>query len=100
MLKDPDYIKLVKNKINNKKKDYTVGMGSQTETTSTQMLFEVLKLRIRGVTIPYSSRWKKLKKQERKLKPPFQSLENLMTNTTEDRISKIRELKEELKVLR
>ena len=59
LLKDPDYVELVKNEINNVKKDYIVGTGSQTETTSKQMLFEVLKLRVRGVTIPYCSRRKK-----------------------------------------
>ena len=48
LLKEKEYVTLVKNEIDNVITDLTEGQGSQTLTTSKQMFFEVLKLRIRG----------------------------------------------------
>ena len=67
LLKEQEYVTLVKNEINNVISDFTKGQGLQTLTTSKQMFFEVLKVRIRGVTIPYcAKRKKKLNEKEKK----------------------------------
>ena len=68
LLKEHEYVTLVKNEINNLISELTEGQGSQTLTTSKQMFFEVLKLRIRGVTIPYCAKCrKKLNEKEKKV---------------------------------
>ena len=62
------YVKLVKNEINNVIKYLTICMQeSQSIVTTKQMLLEVLKLRIRGVTIPYCARQKKNKRERKKV---------------------------------
>ena len=53
LLQDVEYVTLVKNEIKNVIEDLTVGHGLQDTTViSRQMFWEILKLRIRGVTIP------------------------------------------------
>ena len=87
----------MKNEINNLISDSTEGQGSQTLTTSKQMLFEVLKLRIRGVPIPYcAKRKKKLNEKEKSIEAEIQSLEtSVVNNSEENKIEDIQVLKEE-----
>ena len=84
LLKEHEYVTLVKNEINNLISELTEGQGSQTLTTSKQMFFEVLKLRIRGVTIPYcAKRKKKLNEKEKSIEAEIQRLETLVVNNSE-----------------
>ena len=49
------------------------------------MFFEVLKLRIRGVTIPYcAKRKKKLNGKEKRIEAEIQRLETLLANNSEE----------------
>ena len=102
LLKEKEYVTLVKNEINNVLSDLTEGQGSQTLTTSKQMFFEVLKLRIRGVTIPYcAKRKKKLNEKEKSIETEIQRLETLVINNSEEnKIEDIQVLKEELRTIR
>ena len=47
------------------------------------MFFEVLKLRIRGVTIPYCANVKKLNEKEKSIETEIQRLETLVVNNSE-----------------
>ena len=80
-----------------------MGHGLQDTTViSRQMFWEILKLRIRGVTIPYCSKKKKLQEQEKNLEMEIQKLEKkLIENMVKDNIHlQLETLKEELKSLR
>ena len=74
----------------------------QSLTTSKQMFFEVLKLRIRGVTIPYcAKRKKKLNEKEKNIEAEIQRLEALIvSNSEENLIEDMQVLKEELRTIR
>ena len=102
LLKEQEYVTLVKNEINNVITDFKKGQGLQTLTTSKQMFFEVLKLRIRGVTIPYcAKRKKKLNEKEKRIETEIKRLETLLANNSEEvKIEDIQVLKEDLKVMR
>ena len=102
LLKEKEYVTLVKNKIDNLIIDLTEGQGLQSLTTSKQMFFEVLKLRIRGVTIPYcAKRKKKLNEKEKNIEAEIQRLEALIvSNSEENLIEDMQVLKEELRTIR
>ena len=105
LLKDTDYVSAVKKEIQNVVKDYTndLHLTESNFITSKQMLWEVVKLRIRGVTIPYCAALKKNKKRkeaelEEKIKISENKLclgENIVETTTE-----INSLKQDLTNLR
>ena len=79
----------MKNEINNLISELTEGQGSQTLTTSKQMFFEVLTLRIRGVTIPYCAKHKKkLNEKEKSIEAEIQRLETLVVNNSEEKKSR------------
>ena len=60
LLHDEIYIDKVKKEINNVIDEYTAKQGDDMDLTiSKQMLLEMIKLRIRGVTISYCARKKK-----------------------------------------
>ena len=67
LLHDEIYIDKVKKEISNVINEYTVKQGDDMDLSiSKQMLLEMIKLRNRGVTIPYCARkknklWKKKK---------------------------------------
>ena len=103
LLKEREYVSLVKNEIRNVVRDLSYGLDSCTETTSKQMLLEVLKLRIRGVTIPYcAKRKKKLRENEANIESKIQLLErSLIDDKEKDKIfEKIQELKKDLQTIR
>ena len=61
LLKNKEYIEIVKAEIKKTVSEYTT-MGNNNEPflkISNQLLFEMIKLKIRGITIPYASRLKK-----------------------------------------
>ena len=100
---DAEYVTLVKNEIQNVIRDLRVGNETEKMETSKQMLFEVLKLRIRGVTISYCSKKKqKMREQETKLEAEIERLNGMLgiPRGNEEIISNIESCKEELKVLR
>ena len=65
----PEYVTLVKNKIENVIEDLTGGHGSEENMlTFRQMFWEILKLSIIGVTIPNCSKRKKSCKNGKKIR--------------------------------
>ena len=94
---------MVKDEIKNVVKDYTVD-GVSDLRTSKQMLWEVLKLRIRGITIPYCASLKRDRiKKEAELEDKLKSLEQKLSleNSRKDEIiTEINEHKEDLIRLR
>lgn len=58
LLHDKIYVNMVKQEIQNLMQEYanTDNYGNCLLTVSNQMFFEMFKLRIRGITIPYSAK--------------------------------------------
>ena len=95
LLKDPDYLNCVKNCITEVKKQYAIPIYRLDNidkienkeikfTISDKMFLEMLLLNIRGNTIKFSSRVKKLHdEQEKKL---YEEIENLENQEKEDNL--------------
>ena len=112
-LQDINYIIMIKEEIKNTLLDYTVQTDNNSVLSqpkfivSNQMLYEMIKLRIRGKTIPYCAHKKKLLLvEENNLEKKIEHTENELmgrSNTPNQIIylkSKLDQCKEELKILR
>ena len=108
LLKDEKYINMTKECIKNTKLQYRVNNVLSHEDNpddfliNSQLLFEVIKLEIRGRTIAYSSALKRsTDKQEKELENQIDSLHQqyIETPTTENMV-KLNEANNELKLLR
>ena len=72
LLKDTSYVELIKSTIQNVKSEYSINENNQS-LLSYQMFFEMLKLQIRGISIPYCSKKKRdMKLQEVQLEGRIQ----------------------------
>ena len=107
LLKDKEYIGIVKVEIKKTIEQYTrvTNNNERVTTLSNQMLFEMIKLNIRGVTIPYCSRLKKKRKNlEYDLEVKIRDLEGqLLSQNTQNYAeitSKIQKCKEDLQQIR
>ena len=107
LLKNKEYIEIVKAEIKKTVADYTM-MGKNNEsllTISNQLLFEMIKLNIRGVTIPYASRLKKKRNMlEHELVVKIGDLENQLSSVqnfeTSEIVIEIQKCKEKLQQIR
>ena len=92
LLHDVEYIQLVKNEIKNTLNCYKVENDQNFEAYSIdfQLLFEVLKLNIRGKTISYSvNKAKQIKAKEEELGKNIQKLEDLLVKSQKLNIERI-----------
>ena len=89
LLHDKEYVDIVKREIQETVKDYSIQIEADTNngpqySISAQDMFEILKLRIRGRTIPYSKRKNKEKWQKQKLlEEKIEHLENELSKVVE-----------------
>ena len=89
LLHDKEYVDIVKREIQETVKDYSIQIEVDTNndpqcSISAQDMFEILKLRIRGKTIPYSIRKNKEKRQRQKLlEEKIDHLENKLVKVVE-----------------
>ena len=112
LLQDEMYIKMVKKEIENTISDYSVKSKALNDhnplSVSKQMLFEIMKLRIRGITIPYCAKKKReMSRDEASLEKHIQDLEIKISNLDiasnvdrENLFTNIAKCKEDLKILR
>ena len=106
LLKDKDYIRIVKAEIKKTIEQYSTVTNNETvRTISNQMLFEMIKLNIRGVTIPYCSRLKKKRKRleydlQIKIRDLEGQLSSLVSLESAEIVSKIQKCKEDLQEIR
>ena len=102
LLRDSNYIQAVQNEIAQVVKDYTQynAKNEPQLITSKQMFWEVLKLRIRGMSIPYSTaRKKKLIQDEREKEQKLKELNDelcLINNNKQVIINEMEKLKSDL----
>ena len=110
LLRDKDYINLVKKVIQNVIERYTnvnQDNNESSQTISNQMLWEMIKLGIRGETIPYCiQRKKKLDKEESELEHRIRELDDCLNagcnsaNMALTLITEKEKLKQNLEILR
>ena len=107
LLHDQEFVKIVKAEIKKTVAQYTTVSNNKDTITniSKQLLFEMIKLNIRGVTIPYSSKIKKKRnEQEKQLEIKIKDLEDklalLQNQNVSEIVCEIQKCKENLQEIR